>query len=257
VGQKWGQHFLRSQTTVDKILKAAELSLDSVVVEIGPGEGVITLGLCERASRVHAFEVDPLLAGQLQERGLSNLTVHQGDFLKQDPAACLGEDAQKDVVVVANLPYYITAPIMERLFWRRPLRVSRAILMMQHEVAERVTSPATRSAGALTYIVGAHYASEYLFGVPPGCFSPPPKVDSAVICLTPDSSLLTSDSKFYERLVNASFQARRKQLGRSLRAVNPRAPEILTQAGIDSRRRPETLTVQEFWDLARKWPRCE
>lgn len=257
MGRKWGQHFLRSQTTVDKILNAAELSSNTVVVEIGPGEGVLTSGLCRVAARVHAFEVDPQLAGQLSRQATANLVVHQGDFLKQDVADCLGDDADSGVVVVANLPYYITAPIMERLFWSRPLRIQRAVLMMQHEVACRVTRPASREAGALTYIVGGYFQSRYLFKVPPGCFQPPPNVDSAVICLTPDQAIEPSDPKLYERLVSSAFQARRKQLGRSLRSMDPRCAEYLVAAGIEPTRRPETLTVQEFWQLARKWPRCE
>jgi 16S rRNA (adenine1518-N6/adenine1519-N6)-dimethyltransferase len=254
VGQKWGQHFLRSQSTVDKILAAARIAEDTVVVEIGPGEGVLTLGLCERASKVHAFEVDPDLADGLVERGLSNLVVHRGDFLKQDLQMCLQGDASRGLVVVANLPYYITAPIMERLFWQRPLGLQRAVLMLQHEVAARVTRPASREAGALSYIVGAYFQSEYLFGVPPGCFSPPPNVDSAVICLSPNEVVETSDSRLYERLVSTAFRYRRKQLGRSLRTLEPTAPNIIEKAGIDPRRRPETLSVQEFWNLARIWP---
>lgn len=230
---------------------------NDVVLEIGPGEGVLTRELCAQACRVHAFEVDPELSERLEKQNLSNLTVHRGDFLKKVPEECLGSDAKANLIVVANLPYYITAPIMERLFWKKPHPIKRAVLMMQHEVAVRVTNPASREAGALTYIVGAYFQTEYLFKVPPGCFSPPPKVDSAVIGLSPNPALETTDPKRYEQLVSTAFRSRRKQLGRSLRGLNPEAPELLTEAGIDPRRRPETLTVQEFWNLARNWPHCE
>lgn len=254
VGRKWGQHFLRSRSTVEKILRAASLSEDDRVLEIGPGEGVLTLELCRQAGRVHAFEVDPALAQALREKKIENLLVHEGDFLQQDPAACLGSDA-RDLVVVANLPYYITAPIMEKLFWQRPVPVGKGILMMQEEVAQRVCGPASRQAGALTYITGAFFEAEYLFKVPPGCFSPPPKVDSAVIALRPrpwSFNPTTSQTALYERLVSTAFQARRKQLTRSLRAVHPDIAQTLEKAGIDPRRRPETLEVQEFWAIARK-----
>lgn len=259
MGRKWGQHFLRSRSTVERIIQAAELGPDDIVVEIGPGEGVLTFELCRRAGHVHAFEVDPDLAQALKVKGEPKLSVHLGDVLKQDVLESLGEHGQRPVTVVANLPYYITAPILELLFWERPFSISKAVLMMQHEVALRVTEPASREAGALTYIVGAFFEADYLFKVPPGCFSPPPKVDSAVIKVTPseNSSATSSRVSIYEKIVATAFQARRKQLGRSLRALHPEASEILQETGLDSRRRPETLTVQEFWELARNWRHCE
>ena len=193
------------------------------------------------------------MAKALEKRGQSNLAIHRGDFLKQDFDLELSE---KTMTVVANLPYYITAPILERLFWQRPLRIQRAVLMMQDEVAQRVCRPASRLAGALSYIAGAFFEAEYLFEVAPSCFSPPPKVTSAVIALTPKSEWFDKcpqKQRVYERLVKASFQARRKQLGRSLRALRADASELLEASGIDPRRRPETLSVQEFWTLARIW----
>ena len=253
MGRKWGQHFLNSQTIVDKISRAAILEEDSVVLEIGPGEGVITLVMTEMAARVHAFEIDPSLADALEARNIENLILHRGDFLKQEFDS---EMSEQSFTVVANLPYYITAPILEKLFWQRPLRIKRAVLMMQDEVAQRVCQPASRLAGALTYIVGADYDSEYLFEVGSGCFSPPPKVTSAVIALTPRSSegqRPRSERVYYERLVKACFQARRKQLGRSLRALRPDASELLEASAIDPKRRPETLSIEEFWTLARNW----
>ncbi|MFA5505973.1 MAG: 16S rRNA (adenine(1518)-N(6)/adenine(1519)-N(6))-dimethyltransferase RsmA [Vulcanimicrobiota bacterium] len=260
MGRKWGQHFLRSQATVDRILKVAQLSNAETVLEIGPGEGVLTLELCRLGRRVHAFEVDPELAEALRRRELENLVVHEGDFLRQDVAQLLGSDAATELTVVANLPYYITAPIMERLFWERIVPLKRAILMVQEEVAQRVCGPASRQAGALTYIAGAFFHADYLFKVPPGCFSPPPKVDSAVIELTPREDPASGEEAVrttYERIVSSAFRARRKQLTRSLRVLHPRAAELLEEVGIDPKRRPETLTVQEFWSLARNWPRDE
>lgn len=257
VGRKWGQHFLNSPGVVEKIIAAADPSEGEVVVEIGPGKGVITLPLCKRSLRVHAFEIDRDLADHLDKVGPENLSVHRGDFLKSDPKLQLGPDASRDLIVAANLPYYITAPILERLFWQQPLSIKRAVLMMQREVALRVCRPASRDAGALTYIVGAFFEAKYLFKVPPGCFTPPPKVDSAVIELVPHKDREDGPSLVYEKLVAAAFQGRRKQLGRSLRALHPDAPDVLERCGIESRRRPETLTVQEFWKLARNWPDCE
>lgn len=251
MGRRWGQHFLRSRQVVDKIVSSAELTSADRVLEIGPGEGVLTEPMLALAGEVHAFEIDPELAQRLKQKERPNLVVHQGDFLKSP----LEFEEGPDWKVVANLPYYITAPILERLLWQRPVRFSRALLMMQEEVARRICEPASRQAGALTYIAGAFHRVDYLFKVPPGCFKPPPKVDSAVVQITPHEAREAPPRqvKLYERLVSASFQARRKQLGRSLRSVSPAAPEILEAAGIASNRRPETLTVQEFWTLARTW----
>jgi 16S rRNA (adenine1518-N6/adenine1519-N6)-dimethyltransferase len=238
---------------IDKIVEAGALRPDELVLEIGPGEGVVTTSLCQGSGSVHVFEIDPKLSQRLRDRQLANLTVHEGDFLKQDlsPLAQLGGPW----TVVANLPYYITAPILDRLFWERPLAVRHAVLMMQQEVALRLCRPASREAGALTYIVGAFHLVEYLFKVPPGCFAPPPKVDSAVVRVVPQVGAAADPSlcKLYERLVSTAFGQRRKQLGRSLRSLSVAAAEHLTEAGIDPARRPETLAVEEFWSLARTW----
>lgn len=256
MGRRWGQHFLRSQGVIDRIVAAGALQQEGPVLEIGPGEGVVTRGLCAHAAEVHAFEIDPELAGRLRDRGPENLIVHEGDFLKQDLAP-LAQQQGAPWTVVANLPYYITAPILDRLLWERPLPLRHAVLMMQKEVAERICRPAHRDAGALTYIVGAFHQVEYLFTVPPGCFAPPPKVDSAVIRVVP-KPLEAADARpglapLYERLVSTAFGQRRKQMGRSLRGLHPDAAEKLQAAGIEPARRPETLTVEEFWTLARTW----
>lgn len=256
MGRKWGQHFLRSQAVIDKIVEATRLDSTDVVLEIGPGEGVLTEPLCRVARRVHAVEIDTELAERLSGRGLSNLEIHHIDFLKADLQNTLGPDAQDSLVIAANLPYYITAPILECLFWIRPLKIKRAVLMMQDEVARRVCRPATREAGALTYIAGAYFEARYLFKVPPGCFAPPPKVDSAVVEFTPKSEFQDekrSLASLYEKIVSTAFQARRKQLATSLKTLHPQAAEHLQRAGIEPSRRPETLLVEEFWRAARSW----
>ena len=256
MGRRWGQHFLRSEPVIAKIVASAAIKKSESVLEIGPGEGVLTKHLCQLADQVHAYEIDPILCGSLRAAGIENLTVHEGDFLKQSFEALAH---QEPWTVVANLPYYITAPILEKLCWQRCLPFRSATLMTQDEVAQRLCHPSSRHAGAITYIVGAFHRVEYLFKVPPGCFDPPPKVDSAVIKIVPTTEA-TADgpvdadlTRRYERLVATAFGQRRKQLGRSLRSISPSSPEILEGAGIDSKRRPETLTVQEFWALARTW----
>ena len=254
MGRRWGQHFLRSAGVISKIVTAASLAPSDRVLEIGPGEGVVTVELCREAESVDVFEIDPVLAEALRQKEWPKLTVHEGDFLQQDLTLMLPEDTTWKVV--ANLPYYITAPILNRLCWERPLHLDCAVLMMQEEVARRICAPASREAGAITYIVGAFFDVEYLFKVPPGCFSPPPAVDSAVIRLRPVAGAESDGPTIarYERLVSTAFGQRRKQLTRSLRGIHPDAGELIKQADIDPARRPETLTVEEFWRLARTWP---
>lgn len=253
MGRRWGQHFLRSEAVVARIVEAGELETGQSVLEIGPGEGVLTGRLCAAARRVVAFEIDPALGAALATRGWSNLEVWSGDFLEQDLSPLRPDQPW---TVVANLPYYITAPILNRLCWERPLELRRAVLMMQDEVARRLTRPATREAGALTYIAGAFHRVDYLFKVLPGSFAPPPAVDSAVVRLVPLAERLAWQpwAGCYERLVSTAFGQRRKQLGRSLKGLSALADQGLRAAGIEPARRPETLTVEEFWLLARNWP---
>ncbi len=255
MGRRWGQHFLRSEPVIARIVASAAIDKTDRIFEIGPGEGVLTRHLCQLAEQVHAYEIDPVLCAALRAAGMENLTVHEGDFLKQEFESFADGEPWN---VVANLPYYITAPILEKLCWQRCLPFRSAILMMQDEVAQRLCHPSSRHAGAITYIVGAFHQVEYLFKVSPGCFDPPPKVESAVIKITPTPEAATGaiDSELtrrYERLVATAFGQRRKQLGRSLRGLSPEVPKILERAGIDPKRRPETLAVQEFWTLARTW----
>lgn len=259
MGRKWGQHFLRSQAVIEKIIKAGKISATETILEIGPGEGVLTYEMCRQAGAVHVFEIDPELAEKLRQSGVENLFVHQGDFLEAELETLRTTVGDAPVTVVANLPYYITAPILQRLLWQRPLPIRRAVLMMQDEVARRVCGPASKEAGAITYFANAFFHTSYLFKVPPGSFSPPPKVNSAVILASPsDMEPPTSQQvKFFERIVATVFRTRRKQLARSLRAITPEPTQWLEQSEIDPKRRPETLTVQEFWRLARNCPHCE
>lgn len=252
MGRRFGQHYLSSKAVVDKIIEASDLNPQQSALEIGPGKGALTFELCRRARDVHAFEIDPKLAYDLKKRSATNLTVHEGDFLRSDLSALRDYPPW---TIVANLPYYITAPILSLLFWQRPLKIKRAVLMMQEEVAQRICRPADRQAGALTYIVSAFHKVEYLFKVLPGSFSPPPRVDSAVVKITPVPVAGASAelSSIYEDLVSNSFKKRRKQLASSLRSYGENSACILERAGISPSRRPENLSVEEFWALARSW----
>lgn len=247
MGQRWGQHFLHDPGVVKKILDAAGLGPGDRVLEIGPGEGVLTLPMTERADRVLACEIDPELARRLPER--PNLTVVQQDFLKVDLESLLEDPPGWKVV--ANLPYYITAPILEKLLLEGSSRIKAMWLMMQWEVAERILSPASRKAGSLTYFVSYFATPRLALKVKPGAFRPPPEVDSAVLelVLKPERDVEARPGLF--RLLRAAFNQRRKTLRRSLRSVLEEPEVSLEKAGIDPGRRPETLSLEEFLRLER------
>ncbi len=255
MSQKWGQHFLRSASVLSRIIDEVKPQAEDTILEIGPGEGVLTFPLAEKARTVHAFEIDPHLADRLEAENVANLKVHRGDFLKVEAFPKDLSAKEFPLTVVANLPYYITAPILERLCWQDLLHFDKAVLMMQEEVAKRVCSPGHRCSGALTYFVGLNYRAELLFTVPPSAFAPPPKVQSAVIRITPTprGPQGSDTAALYEKLVHTAFRARRKQLGTSLKTLHPECARSLRRADIEPTRRPETLSVEEFWKLARTW----
>jgi 16S rRNA (adenine1518-N6/adenine1519-N6)-dimethyltransferase len=245
MGQKLGQHFLRDKEVLRQILEAAQLTSDDRVLEVGPGRGVLTTPLCRKVARVVAFEIDTALARQLAAR--PNLEIVPGDFLQCFPNASVDGTGWK---VVANLPYLVTTPILEKLIENVNTFAS-MVLMMQWEVAERITSPGTRESGALTFFVQFWMEAELLFKVAPAAFDPPPKVDSAVIRLTPRKELPCPRPERLFRLVRTAFADRRKMLHKSLSGML--SLFVFEQAGVDPQRRPETLTLSEFIALEASW----
>ena len=238
--QKLGQHFLRSKPVLEKIAKAACPDTPDRVIEIGPGEGVLTELLVERAKRVIAIEVDPELAAKLVLRytGDVRMKVVARDILQTD----LTQWGR--AVVVGNLPYYITSPIIERTLAMGKL-LERAVFLIQKEVAERITAqPGTRDYGFLTVATQIHAKAELLFTVPPGAFSPPPKVESAVIRLTPHSKE-ASDPTPMLAFLGLCFRQKRKTLRNNLVAIYGRLIEDQPEAQL----RAEQMTLDQFRDL--------
>lgn len=250
VGRRLGQHFLCDPEVVERLLRAAAPAPWDRILEIGPGRGVLTLRLAEAAGAVVAVEADRRLAQALPAH--PRLRVVAADFLEVDLETLLAPPAGWKVV--ANLPYCITTPILQRLL--PCTRVAGMWLMMQREVARRIASPASRVAGAITYFTAYHARVQVLFEVPPGAFHPPPRVDSAVVYLErhPRPPVEADPERLF-RLVRVAFQGRRKTLQRSLRPLlGEAAAEVLERAGIDPRRRAETLSLEEFAALARAHP---
>jgi 16S rRNA (adenine1518-N6/adenine1519-N6)-dimethyltransferase len=254
VRKSLGQHFLSDPRILARIADALALTGEETVVEIGPGRGGLTEQLLARAGRVIAIEIDRMLAARLRERyaGESRLDVVEGDVLETN----LGVVAGEHFALVGNVPYYITTPILFHAL--RPPRPTRAVYLVQKEVADRLSASAgTKAYGALTVNVGALATAETLFRVPPGAFSPPPSVDSAVVRITPrpDPAVAPDEEERFRVFVQQAFGMRRKQMRRVVRSILEVSPdgadELLSIAGIEPEARPETLAPGQFSALLR------
>lgn len=259
--KKFGQNFLIDSHVLDKIIRAADISKEDGVLEVGPGIGTMTQYLCENAGRVLCVEIDkallPILEYTLAD--YDNVNVINGDILKQD----IWELARKyndgkPFKVVANLPYYITTPIIMG-FLENDSPISSITVMVQKEVAERMQAePGTRAYGALSLAV-QYYSKPYLAAnVPMNCFMPRPNVASAVISLEryDEPPVKTKDEKLMFELIRASFQVRRKTLwngikiSNSLNYTREEIEKVLTDMGLDVNVRGETLNLAQFAELA-------
>lgn len=255
--KRFGQNFLEP-AWVTKVIQAIDPHPDDTFLEIGPGRGALTRPLSQRVRSIVAVEVDRDLASELARTAPPNVTVIEGDFLdsaifrRAEQAPPL--QASAPVRIAGNLPYNVASPILFKL---RELRASGvairdATVMLQREVADRlVARPGTRDYGVLTILLGHTARIERLLALPPGAFRPSPKVHSALVRLTfhePEPPVRNAIT--LERLVRSVFTRRRKTLANALDAVPFATADCLRQAGIDGRRRPETLTIAEYAALA-------
>jgi 16S rRNA (adenine1518-N6/adenine1519-N6)-dimethyltransferase len=246
--KRLGQHFLYDPSILVRIIEAAELSPGDTVLEIGPGPGRLTRLLSERAKKVIAIELDEGLYRNLRTElaGYLNVELIRGDALAF-PYEEIGE-----FKVVANIPYYITTPIIFRLLDAKK-NLRSATLTIQKEVAERIAAkPGNRDYGVLSIMVRYVSVPEMKFIIPKEAFRPAPKVDSAVIHLKTLSapSVTVRDEELFFRIVRSSFSQRRKTLSNSLKGMDKDIRRILMEAGIDPSRRPETLSLEEFARLS-------
>ena len=259
--KRFGQHWLRDERILDRILEAAELAPGDRVLEVGPGRGALTERLLSSpAALVHAVELDRDLVAGLKERFSSRLqfSLCEGDVLDVPLTLPDGVPASK---VVANIPYNITGPLLDRLIGRldRPVDppYERLVLLVQKEVAERIRArPGQSSFSALSVRLQLLARCESVCPVPPRCFQPPPKVQSEVIRIDPLPADQRPDPELcrsVERLLKQAFLARRKMLRNTLAGVRP--PEELKQlaleAGIDLQQRPQDVDPQNWVALAR------
>lgn len=257
MSKKLGQNFLIKRGIVDEIVHAAELTPGEPVLEVGPGIGTLTQGLAQSGADVTAIELDRHLLEVLDTTLASydNVRIIHGDVLKLDVPSIMNH---KPFKVVANLPYYITTPIIMSLLESK-LPIERLVVMVQKEVALRmVAKPGTKDYGALSVAVQYYTEPDIVLDVPPKSFLPAPAVTSSVIrCVLRDKPPVdVIDEKLFFRVVKAGFAQRRKTFSNTMKTTGlskDRIEELLAKANIDGQRRGETFTLQEFADVANAW----
>jgi 16S rRNA (adenine1518-N6/adenine1519-N6)-dimethyltransferase len=249
--KSWGQNFLIDYNIQRKILDTAEIGPGERVVEIGPGRGILTTGLLERGAEILAIEIDPLLVGALRKE-ISSAHLH---LVEEDALKYPYYQIPSPYKVVANLPYYLSTPLLFRLLEERQ-RISRMVLMLQKEVAERLVAPVGEKSYSVLSVMAQLYADiRIAFHVSRGCFRPRPDVDSSVIFLTPlpHPRVPIRDEALFGRIVRGAFGHRRKRLANALADAGfPRdqVDAALRKIGLDPARRGETLSIAEFALLA-------
>jgi 16S rRNA (adenine1518-N6/adenine1519-N6)-dimethyltransferase len=247
--KKFGQHFLTDRNILAAIVDALAPTTSDTVVEIGPGRGSLTDILVARAGRLVAVEIDRALAAQLRERyaGRDNVEIVEGDFLEIEASSLVGDD----YLLIGNVPYYITTPIIFKAL--EPPIPRRSVFLVQLEVAERLAATeGGESYGALSVNVAMVAHVEQVLRVPAGAFRPPPKVESAVVRLTPrvEPMVPLTSLAAFRAFVQAAFGQRRKQMQRVLRAIRGLSPQeasqLLEAAGVDPKERPENVSPAQW-----------
>ena len=247
-----GQHFLKDKSYISRIITTAEIGKDDVVVEIGPGKGALTFQLAEKAGRVIAIEIDHVLAQELSELAApySNLTIIEADALR-----FLYETIETNFKVVANLPYYISTPILFRLMELRR-NITSMTVMLQKEVAKRIVAlPGGKEYGILSIAVQFYAVPAILFQIPPGAFFPVPEVDSAVLKIIPRKrpAVEVRNEPLFWSVIKSAFSHRRKTLLNSLSMAGfPKevTEPILHSAGLAPLVRPEEIGMEALGKIA-------
>lgn len=258
-----GQNFIVEPNILANIVKAAELNENTNVIEVGPGIGALTEYVARSSKQVVAFEIDDRLIPVLEDTlsPYDNIRVVHQDVLKANLKEVLAEtiDLEEPLMVVANLPYYITTPIIMH-FLESDLRIDGLVIMMQKEVADRITAaPGSKAYGSLSIAIQYYMEAEIAFIVPKTVFVPQPNVDSAILKLTRRDKPVVEvkDEAFFFELIRASFVQRRKTIWNNLLIRYGKMDEVkaelaagLEKAGIDPKRRGESLSIAEFAKLA-------
>jgi len=251
--KRWGQNFLVDHNIARKIISSAGLGPEDIVLEIGAGKGILTGKIAPQVKKVIAVEIDKKLCGFLREelKNYKNVEIVQGDFLRLDISLLLGSGPRSSVKVIANLPYYITSPIIMKLLNMKGWSV--ATFMLQREVGERIiASPGGKDYGALSILVQYHCDVEKQFNVSRNVFRPKPDVDSIVIKLKllKCPRVKVKNEKLFFEIVHGAFSQRRKKLSNSISNVlkidKYFLEDLLERLDVSPARRAETLSLEEF-----------
>lgn len=253
--KKYGQNFLNDQNTVlERIMEVSQVSSDDEVLEIGPGEGALTELLLQRAKKVNCVEIDTDLEKILRKKFDSNpkFDLHMGDILEADLRGIIGANTK----VVANIPYYITSPIINKLIEHRDL-IDEVYLMVQKEVGERVCATSGKERSVLTLAVEYFGEAEYLFTIPKEFFTPVPKIDSGFIGIKfykdrRFESII--DENLFFKYVKGAFSNKRKNIVNNLATLGiskDKIQGVLTELGISFNERAENLSIEQFIELAK------
>lgn len=252
-----GQNFLVSEEVLTNIMEGAGLNEDTCAMEIGPGIGTLTAEMAKRCRRVLSIELDDNLIPVLNETlgNYENIKVIHGDALKLDFNELIRNEDLKNIKLVANLPYYVTTPIITKIFEEKTI-IESIVVMIQKEVGDRIVAkPGTKEYGSLSLLCQYYSQPVKICDVPPSSFMPEPKVDSIVIRMDIRRSpaVEVTDEKLFFNIVKKSFNMRRKTLWNSLKPLGlegEKLKEAFESAGIDPQRRGETLSIEEFGKLA-------
>lgn len=247
-----GQNFLIDESYIRRIVESLNITEADTVIEIGPGRGAITEHLVESGANVIAIELDRDLVPELREQfsASANFTVVEADATEVDLSTLLKDQIRdQKAKLVANLPYYISTPILQHISYQKHL-FETLVLMFQKEVVDRITAkPGDSERGFLTVIVEASFLVDKLFDVPPNAFRPVPKVTSSVARFTPKETLIHNEEQL-RKLVSTAFSQKRKTIFNNLRNAHPEVERSLEAAGVDPRLRAESLTLDEWLSLA-------
>lgn len=245
--KRFGQHFLHDQSIIQKLIYAINPQQSDNLVEIGPGLGALTFPLLSEIETLHVVEIDRDIIKRLKDKNNSQLTIHENDALKFDFGALANNEMLR---VVGNLPYNISTPLIFHLL-SSTSRIQDMHFMLQNEVVQRITAkPGSKAFGRLSVMVQYYCETEYLFFVGPEAFTPPPKVDSAILRLTPrkEAVLTANDEKQLSQIVAQAFSMRRKTLRNNLKKILN--SEEIESVGVDPGCRAETLNVEDFVKLS-------
>ena len=248
--KKFGQNFLKDINIVKRIVDVSDVDKDSLVIEVGPGGGVMTRELASRAKNVIAYEIDHDLEDELVKRldGFDNVDVLFQDFLTSDLISDVSNYSYKKLYFVSNVPYYITTPILMKII-ESGLEFNKIVIMVQKEVGDRfTTAPGSREYGSITVVLNYFYNIKKEFFVSRKQFVPEPNVDSLIVSFSPrEDKLELNDYKFFERLIRDSFQFKRKTLRNNLKNYDLKVVEsVLQEYNYDLSVRAENLSTEIF-----------